>query len=204
MDGLTMTAHERTPLRTIVGTTAVLARPNVDTDLIIPARFLTTTTRSGLGAHLFADLRSDGADGSRPGLAPHRPEARGATILVAGENFGCGSSREHAAWALLDFGFRAVLAPSFGDIFRRNALGNGLVVAAVDAALHRRLVAAPGREVEVDVDACEVRLADGTRGAFPLDPFARHCLLEGVDELGWLLAQSEAIARFEAAHREPR
>jgi 3-isopropylmalate/(R)-2-methylmalate dehydratase small subunit len=179
----------------------VLAQPHIDTDRIIPARFLTTTGRDGLGRYLFADWRFDADGRTRPDFPLHRPEAQGAVVLVAGENFGCGSSREHAVWALLDFGFAAVVSSSFGDIFRQNALKNGLLPVVVPAAMHGRLLAAPGEEVEIDVAAAELRLADGERASFPLDPFARHCLLQGVDELGYLLAQEEAIAAFEGRPR---
>jgi 3-isopropylmalate/(R)-2-methylmalate dehydratase small subunit len=159
--------------------------------------------RGGLGQHLFADWRFGAAGEARPDFPLHRPEARGATVLVAGENFGCGSSREHAVWALLDFGFHAVVATSFADIFRHNALKNGLLPVVVDEPAHRRLVATAGQEVVVDVVAGELRLPDGTACPFPLDPFARHCLLHGLDELGYLLAQQAAIAGFEAAAGEP-
>jgi len=187
------------PLRRVVGRTAVLAQPHIDTDRIIPARFLTTTVRGDLGRHLFADWRFDGDGRARPEFALNRPEAEGAVVLVTGDNFGCGSSREHAVWALRDFGFQAVVSTSFSDIFRQNALKNGLLPVAIDVVTHRRLLAAPGVEVEIDVAAAELRLADGSGTPFPLDPFARHCLLHGIDELGYLVAQDEAIARFERA-----
>jgi 3-isopropylmalate/(R)-2-methylmalate dehydratase small subunit len=187
----------RKPLRTLAGRTAVLPHTNIDTDRIIPARFLTTTARAGLGRHLFADLRFDGAGRPRPEFPLHRPEAQGAVVLVTGENFGCGSSREHAVWALQDYGFGAVVSVSFGDIFRQNALKNGLLPVVVDAGAHQRLLASPGQEVLIDVAAGTLRAADGTVATFPLDPFARQCLLQGVDEMGYLLAQEDAIARFE-------
>jgi 3-isopropylmalate/(R)-2-methylmalate dehydratase small subunit len=193
----------RQPLREVRGRTAVLPQANVDTDRIIPARFLTTTVRGGLGQHLFADWRFGAAGEARPEFPLHRPEARGATVLVAGENFGCGSSREHAVWALLDFGFRAVVSTSFADIFRQNALKNGLLPVAVDEATHRRLLESAGQEVVADVAGGELRLASGHTCAFPLDPFARHCLLHGLDELGYLLAQEEAIGSYEAAAGAP-
>ena len=193
----------RSPLREVRGRTAVLPQANVDTDRIIPARFLTTTVRSGLGQHLFADWRFGAAGEARPECPLHRPEARGATVLVAGENFGCGSSREHAVWALLDFGFRAVISTSFADIFRRNALENGLLAVRVDEETHRSLLASGGEEVVADVAAGELRLANGATCPFPLDPFARHCLLHGLDELGYLLAQEEAIVGYEARAGAP-
>jgi 3-isopropylmalate/(R)-2-methylmalate dehydratase small subunit len=186
------------PFRVLTGRTVVLPMDDVDTDQIIPARFLKGTTRAGLGRSLFADRRY-AADGSpRPEFPLNRPEAAGATVLVAGRNFGCGSSREHAVWALTDHGFRAVIAPSFADIFRGNALKNGLLPVAVPAEVHARLSAAPGASVTVDLQAQEVALPDGARVRFPVDPFARHCLLEGIDELAFLLGQEGAIAAYES------
>ena len=166
---------------------------NIDTDQIIPARFLKTVSREGLGQHAFADWRPD------PAFPLNRPEAAGARILVAGENFGCGSSREHAPWALLDAGFRAVIARSFADIFRQNALKNALLAIEVDEATHRRLVEAPaGEALRVDLDG--LHWADGTRVAYPLDPFRKACLAQGVDEIGFVLAQEAAIGAFEDGH----
>ncbi|HSB19183.1 MAG TPA: 3-isopropylmalate dehydratase small subunit [Anaeromyxobacteraceae bacterium] len=185
------------PIRTVAGRTAVLPRANVDTDQIIPARFLKTTVRSGLGRSLFADWRYDAAGAPRPEFALNRPEAAGCTVLVAGDNFGCGSSREHAPWALLDFGIRAVVSTSIADIFRSNALKNGLLPVVVDPETHRRLLAAPGQEVRIDLESRTLTLADGSSAAFPIDGFSRTCLLNGVDELGFLLSQEEAIAAFE-------
>jgi 3-isopropylmalate/(R)-2-methylmalate dehydratase small subunit len=200
---MTTQGTQRQPLRQVRGTTVALEQANVDTDRIIPARFLTTIARSGLGRHLFADLRYDTGGTPRPDFPLHRPEAQGATVLVAGENFGCGSSREHAVWALQDYGFRAVVSASFADIFRQNALKNGLLPVAVSPEVHRRLLAAPGQEVLVDVAAATLQLADDSVCSFPLDPFARHCLLQGVDELGYLLAQEEAIGAYEEQAGEP-
>jgi 3-isopropylmalate/(R)-2-methylmalate dehydratase small subunit len=178
----------------------VLAQENIDTDQIIPARFLTTTARAGLGRYLFSDWRYDAEGGIRPGSALDRPESAGARVLVAGHNFGCGSSREHAVWALHDFGFRAVVSSRVADIFRRNALKNGLLAFEIDPAEHQRLLAAPGAEVEIDLAANRLRYElDGERREVPfeIDPFARYCLLEGVDELSFLLGQEPAIADFE-------
>jgi 3-isopropylmalate/(R)-2-methylmalate dehydratase small subunit len=182
----------------------VLDANDVDTDQIIPARFLKGTTRSGLGRHLFADWRylPDGAP--RPEFALNRPDAAGARILVAGLNFGCGSSREHAPWALHEHGFRAVVARSFGDIFRSNALKNGLVPVEVELGLHewlrRTRAMDPDLELTVDVRGARLILPDGEAVAFPIDPFARRCLVEGLDELGYLLAHERQIAAFEARH----
>jgi 3-isopropylmalate/(R)-2-methylmalate dehydratase small subunit len=186
------------PFRVLTGRTVVLPMDDVDTDQIIPARFLKGTTRSGLGRGLFADRRY-AADGSpRPDFALNRAEAAGAPILVTGRNFGCGSSREHAVWALADQGFRAVIGPSFADIFRGNALKNGLLPVAIPADVHARLAASSGATVTIDLEKQEVALPDGARVAFAVDPFARHCLLHGIDELDFLLGQEEAINAYES------
>jgi 3-isopropylmalate/(R)-2-methylmalate dehydratase small subunit len=187
------------PIRLIRSRTVVLARTNIDTDQIIPARFLTTTSRTGLGGALFADWRYDAAGSLVADFPLNRAAAAGAQVLVAGANFGCGSSREHAAWALYDWGIRAVISTEFADIFRANALKNGLLPVRVDAPAHAYLVEHPGVEVAVDLESLTVALPDGTRTAFPVEPFARRCLLDGVDELGYLLAHSADIARFEAS-----
>ncbi|MFK2906005.1 3-isopropylmalate dehydratase small subunit [Dyella ginsengisoli] len=190
------------PVTRIHSRTAVLADENIDTDRIIPARFLTTTTRDGLGRLCFHDWRyqADGSD--NPAFPLNRPEAKGCAILVAGRNFGCGSSREHAPWALLDYGIQAVLCSEIADIFRSNALKNGLLAIMVSEAEHRWLLEHPGVELSIDVREQYVALPDGGRIAFQLEPFARHCLLEGVDQLGFLLQHDEAIAAFEARRGE--
>jgi len=185
------------PISIIRSRTVVMPSSNIDTDQIIPARFLTTTTREGLGAHLFADWRYDGAGASRPEFALNRPQARGCQVLVAGRNIGCGSSREHAPWALLDYGFRAVVSTEIADIFRSNSLKNGLLPVVVDEATHAWLVEHPGAEVEIDLPAMQLRLPDGRAVTFPVEAFARHCLMNGVDELGYLLQQADAIAAYE-------
>ncbi|MCL4776074.1 MAG: 3-isopropylmalate dehydratase small subunit [Gammaproteobacteria bacterium] len=177
--------------------TVVLPQSDIDTDQIVPARFLTTTTRKGLGKALFADWRYDKAGQPRADFALNRPEAVGCSILVAGNNFGCGSSREHAPWALLDFGIRAVISTGIADIFRNNSLKNGLVPVIVDAATHGWLLANPGAEVTVDVESRTLGLPGDRRVEFPLDGFSRYCLLNGVDQLGYLLKQADAISRFE-------
>jgi 3-isopropylmalate/(R)-2-methylmalate dehydratase small subunit len=177
--------------------TVVWTVDDVDTDQVIPARFLKGTARSGWGEHLFADRRYDAEGQPRPEFPLNRPEAQDAQVLVTGRNFGCGSSREHAVWALQGFGFRAVVALSFADIFRGNALKNGLLPVAVDERVHSRLVSAPGSAVTVDLEAQKLMLADGTEARFPIDPFARYCLLNGIDELHFLLGQEEAIAAYE-------
>lgn len=177
--------------------TTVLPQTDIDTDQIVPARFLTTTTRKGLGNALFADWRYDAAGKPRPDFLLNQPEANGCQILVAGNNFGCGSSREHAPWALLDFGIRAVISTGIADIFRNNSLKNGLVPVIVDPGTHAWLLENPGAELTIDVERSLVRLPDGSEVAFPIDGFSRYCLLNGVDQLGYLLHQSDAIARFE-------
>ncbi len=189
------------PIRTVRSRTVVLPVDDVDTDQIIPARFLKGTTKTGLGKNLFADWRFDAAGRPREDFVLNRPEAEGARVLVAGRNFGCGSSREHAPWALVDFGFRAVVSPSFGDIFRTNALKNGLLTVQVDPVLHATLAASPGMEVTIDLEAKDLLLADGRRATFPIEPFARFCLLNGIDELSFLLSLEPRIAAHEAGPR---
>lgn len=181
-------------------TTVVLLRDDVDTDQIIPARFLKTTTRDGLRDRLFADWRFDARGTPRADFPLNAPGAESAQALVVGRNFGCGSSREHAAWALAAFGFRAVIGLSFAEIFKANALKNGLLPVAVDADTHARLAAQPGGRVVVDLASRTVEGADGARATFPVDPFARYCLLEGVDELDFLLAQRGLVESYEAGH----
>src|SRR5688572_21493887 len=186
-------------IRTIESRTAVLPSTNIDTDQIIPARFLTTTTKEGLGRQAFADWRYDAAGAPRPEFALNKPEAAGCAILVAGRNFGCGSSREHAPWALLDFGFRAVVSTEIADIFRNNSLKNGLVPVVVDEDTHAWLLAHPGASVRIDVESTTLTLPTGRSATFPLEAFARYCLLNGTDELGYLLQQTSAIERYEQA-----
>jgi 3-isopropylmalate/(R)-2-methylmalate dehydratase small subunit len=181
------------------GTAAPLRHSNVDTDQIIPARFLTTTTREGLGDALFHDLRF-GQDGSERADFPlNDPASRDCAILVAGNNFGCGSSREHAPWALLDYGIRAVISTEFADIFQNNSLKNGLLPIIVDVETHDWLSANPGAELHIDVVASQLTLPDGRIVDYPIDAFARFCLTQGIDQLGYLLQQADAIAGFEKA-----
>jgi 3-isopropylmalate/(R)-2-methylmalate dehydratase small subunit len=188
------------PIRIIRSRTAVLPAPNIDTDQIIPARFLTTTARAGLGKHLFTDWRYQHNGSLQTDFVLNRPEAAGCQILVAGRNFGCGSSREHAPWALLDYGIRAVVSTEIADIFRSNALKNGLLPVVVDEATHAWLVAHAGVEITIDVEHRALALPDGRSVSFPLESFARYCLLNGVDELGFLLGQQDRIADFERRH----
>ena len=188
------------PVTRFQSRTVAIASSNIDTDQIIPARFLTTTTKQGLGKQLFADWRSR-ADGSPvPEFILNRPEAQGAQVLVAGSNFGCGSSREHAPWALLDYGFRAVISTEIADIFRGNSLKNGLLPIVVDEPTSRWLLEHPGAEVAIDLDSATLTLPTGTVVSFPIEAFARHCLLNGVDEFGYLRGKLAQIEKFEAAH----
>ncbi len=188
-------------VKTIRSRTVVLPATNIDTDQIIPARFLTSTSREGFGKNLFADWRYDSAGNLKADFALNKPEAHGARILVAGRNIGCGSSREHAAWALQDFGIAAVVSTEFADIFRTNCLKNGLVPVLVDEKTHAWLLANPGSELTIDVEATTLTLPDGSAVGFPLEGFARYCLLNGIDELGYLLAQGSAISAYEQQHR---
>ncbi|HEY3743975.1 MAG TPA: 3-isopropylmalate dehydratase small subunit [Bryobacteraceae bacterium] len=171
---------------------------NIDTDQIIPARFLKTISKAGLGDQLFNDWRYE-ADGSpKPDFVLNQDWAKRRQVLLAGDNFGCGSSREHAPWALTQYGFRAVISTSFADIFKGNSLKNGLLPVVVPKDVHGWLFANPQSEVEVDLAGQQLKLADGRAIPFTVDPFMRHCLLEGVDELGYILAQEPHIAAFEA------
>ena len=184
-------------IQTIRSRTAVLPTRDIDTDQIIPARFLTTTSREGLGAALFHDLRFDSRGEQITDFVLNRPEAAGCEVLVAGNNFGCGSSREHAPWALLDFGIRVVISTEIADIFRNNSLKNGLVPVVVDKDTHAFLVDNPGIEVEIDVPAATLALPDGRSVEFPIDAFARYCLVEGIDQLGYLRKHLDEIRSFE-------
>ncbi len=189
------------PIKTLRSRTVVLPVSNVDTDQIIPARFLTTTTRSGLGANLFADWRYGGDGAPKADFVLNRPEAAGCAILVAGNNFGCGSSREHAPWALIDHGFRAVVSTEIADIFRGNALKNGLLPVIVDQATHGWLMEHPGADITIDLESTTLTLPTGQAVRFPLEPFARYCLTKGVDELGFLLGRDKEIRAYEERSR---
>jgi 3-isopropylmalate/(R)-2-methylmalate dehydratase small subunit len=190
------------PLQIIRSKTVVIPSSNIDTDQIIPARFLTTTTKAGLGAQLFADWRYAADGAPNPDFVLNKPQAQGAQILVAGRNFGCGSSREHAPWALLDYGFRAVVSTEIADIFRGNSLKNGFLPVVVDEDVAGWLLERPGIELEIDLRSGLLTLPDGRRIAFPIEVFARHCLLHGIDELGFLQSKLPEIERYEAA--QPR
>ena len=184
-------------IRTLRSRTVVMPAADVDTDQIIPARFLTTTSREGLGKHLFHDWRylDDGSD--NPDFVLNTPDAKGCTILVAGRNFGCGSSREHAPWALFDNGLRAVISTEIADIFRSNSLKNGFVPVVVDDEIHGWLLDNPGVELELNIADASLTLPDGRIVTFPIDDFARYCLLEGIDQLGFLQNHLGDIVEFE-------
>lgn len=185
------------PISVIRSRTVVLPYDDIDTDQIIPARYLTTTTREGLGDAAFADWRYDEKGQPRPDFELNQPKAQGCAVLVAGNNFGCGSSREHAPWALYDYGIRAVISTEIADIFRSNSLKNGLLPVVVDGDTHRWLLANPGEEVSIDLGECRVGLPDGREVEFAIDGFSRYCLMNGIDQLGFLLQQEEQIRNFE-------
>jgi 3-isopropylmalate/(R)-2-methylmalate dehydratase small subunit len=189
------------PILSFRSSLVALPIENIDTDQIIPARFLKVTDKAGLGESLFSDWRYDAAGNPRPDFVLNQPQAKDAEILVAGNNFGCGSSREHAPWALVGFGFRAVVSTYFADIFRNNALKNGLLPIVVEDDVHARLMELaddPDARVTVDLVSQTLTLPDGTSTAFPIDPFAKHCLVNGLDQFGFLLAETAAIDRYEA------
>lgn len=196
-----------TPLRRIESRALVLAVDNVDTDQIIPARFLTTVSRAGLGEHLFHDWRYDASGQPRGDFVFNQAGAGGRAILVAGHNFGCGSSREHAPWALAEFGVRAVISTAIADIFRQNALKNGIVPVVLPAEAHAgllgRLAEDPAAVITVDVETSSVTLPGGAVVRFPLDAFARECLIHGVDALEFVLRLDGEIARYEQQHPQP-
>ena len=186
-----------TPLTTLTSRTLTLPEANIDTDQIIPARFLTVTTRDGLGEHAFNDWRYHD-DGTPTDHFLNSDEARSRSVIVAGHNFGCGSSREHAPWALADYGIRVVISSEIADIFRTNALKNGVLPIVIDPRAHRWLLDHPGEEITVDLGARELRIGgNGGTWQFEVDDFSRHCLMQGVDEMGYLEAQADAIAAYE-------
>ncbi len=185
------------PIKSIQARTVVLANNDIDTDQIIPARFLTTTTRDGLGKHLFSDWRFN-ADGSlKTEFILNKSAAADCRILVAGNNFGCGSSREHAPWALLDYGFQAVISTEIADIFRSNSLKNGFIPIVVDVQTHAWLIDNPGQEINIDVEASTLTLPTGAVIEFPMDGFARYCIVEGIDQLGFLQKHETQVRDFE-------
>lgn len=185
-------------LTQLTSRTVVLPQANIDTDQIIPARFLTTTSREGLGAAAFYDWRYESDGSPKADALLNNVDPTEHRILVTGDNFACGSSREHAPWALTDYGFRAVISTSIADIFTSNALKNGLVPVVVDAATHARLLDAPGIRATIDLERCELSFGNEAPVNFSLEPFARRCLIEGIDPLGWLLERIPNIESFEA------
>jgi len=187
------------PVKRIHSRTVVLPTRDIDTDQIIAARFLTTTSREGLGKNAFYDLRYNDDGSSNEEFPLNSPDAQGCGILVAGNNFGCGSSREHAPWALLDYGLEAIISSEIADIFRNNSLKNGLVPIVVDEVTHGWLLENPGVELTIDIENATLTLPDDTVVSFPIDGFARYCLIEGIDQLGYLNQQLDKIEQFEEA-----
>lgn len=185
------------PVRTIESRSVVLPTKDIDTDQIIAARFLTTTSRDGLGKSLFYDLRYNKDGSPNETFVLNRPESAGCSILVGGRNFGCGSSREHAPWALLDYGIEAVISTEIADIFRNNALKNGLLAIVVDEQTHAWLISNPGVRISIDIESKSIAIDDFGTISFTMDGFARHCLLEGVDQLGFLRQRLPAIEHYE-------
>jgi 3-isopropylmalate/(R)-2-methylmalate dehydratase small subunit len=192
------------PFKTLTARVVAMPNENIDTDQIIPARYLKAIDKEGMGKNLFSDWRYDAAGNPKSDFVLNQLQAQGAQILLAGDNFACGSSREHAVWALTSFGFRAVISTSFADIFRSNALKNGLLTIVVDKETHRDLFdlveEIPNVELKIDIATQTVFLPNGRTVQFPIDPFAKTCLLQGVDELGYLMARNDAIAQYEAAN----
>lgn len=193
------------PITTFSAKIVALPIDNIDTDQIIPARYLKATDKAGMGDALFADWRFEADGSTKPDFELNKPDAAGAQVLVAGNNFGCGSSREHAPWALMGYGFKAIISTYFADIFRNNALKNGLLPITVDTDTYHQLVSMyeedPQTSVTIDLASQTLKLDDGGRTVeFPVDSFAKYCLLNGVDQLGFLLQQDDAIASFEASH----
>jgi len=188
-----------TKINVIESTTVVLPIENIDTDQIIPARFLKTTSKEGLGDNLFLDWRYKEDGSPNPDFPLNKPEAKGAQVLVAGDNFGCGSSREHAPWALAQYGFRAIISTSFADIFRGNALKNGLLPIVVPEDAHKEMLSSSSGKVRIDLSAQTLTTPGGRAVHFDIDPFAKQCLLDGVDELGYMLQQDPSISAFEKA-----
>ncbi|GAP21292.1 3-isopropylmalate dehydratase small subunit [Leptolinea tardivitalis] len=189
------------PFRTIHSRVVVIPVNDIDTDQIIPARFLKVTDKKGLGANLFADWRYLPDGKPNPDFILNQPQSQGAQVLLAGDNFGCGSSREHAPWALTGFGFRAVISTSFADIFRNNSLKNGLLPVLVDVQTHQKLVdmftEIPDAHLTIDLEKSELVMPDDSRVNFPIDAFSKNCLLNGTDELGYLLGMEAQISSYE-------
>jgi 3-isopropylmalate/(R)-2-methylmalate dehydratase small subunit len=196
-----------TPFTNFESRVVPLPLNNVDTDQIIPARFLKTTSKAGLDKQLFCDWRYDAQGNPKPEFILNQPRAAGAQVLLAGDNFGCGSSREHAPWALTQFGFRAVLSTSFADIFKQNSLKNSLLPIVIPVDVQEELFAAveadPAAVVKIDLASQTLTTPSGRAVECPIDAFSKHCLLEGVDELGYILNQAGAIEEYEKSHPAP-
>jgi len=192
------------PIKSFTAKIVALPIQDIDTDQIIPARYLRTIDKAGLGDGLFADWRYNGDGSPKPDFVLNRPDVQGAQILVAGNNFGCGSSREHAPWALQGYGFKAVISTSFANIFNNNSLKNGLLPIVVDQETYYQLVSLfeedPATAVTVDLASQTLTLPGGQQVSFPIDPFTKHCLLNGVDQMGFLLGEEPEIAAYEASH----
>jgi len=192
------------PIKRVTGRTVALPINDIDTDQIIPARYLKAIDKAGMGAACFADWRYNPDGSPKPDFPLNKPEYQGAKVLIAGHNFGCGSSREHAPWALIGAGFQAVVSTYFADIFKGNALKNGLLPVIVDEETHQQLISLsaedPSMEVTVDLETQTLTLPDGRQVTFPIDSFSRYCLLNGVDQLGFLLSLDEQIHTYESPH----
>ena len=190
---------------TLTSNMVAIPTENIDTDQIIPARFLKTISKTGLGENLFADWRYHDDGTPRLDFVLNQPHAKGVKILLAGDNFGCGSSREHAPWALMDYGFQAIISTSFADIFRNNALNNGLLPVVVDTDTHRQLLSLveeePDTAVTINLAQQTLMLPDGRAVSYPIDSFSKTCLLEGIDQLGYLLKQKDKVLAYEQTHK---
>ncbi len=195
------------PFRKHQGKVAPLYRANVDTDQIIPKQFLKKIEKTGFGEFLFNDWRRSAQGVADPSFVLNQPQYSGASILVAAKNFGCGSSREHAVWALADFGFRVVVAPSFADIFANNCVKNGVLTVVLSEpeieGIARRAAEVPDYQLTVDLEDCTVRDSQGLAASFQIDDFTRHCLLEGLDDIGLTLQHQAEISAYEARHPVP-
>ncbi|MBI4465266.1 MAG: 3-isopropylmalate dehydratase small subunit [Acidobacteria bacterium] len=192
------------PLTKLTSRMVSLPNDNVDTDIIVPARFLKVTDKAGMDQYLFRDWRFDAEGNPRPDFILNQPRAKGAQILLVGRNFGTGSSREHAPWALVAFGFRALIGTSFADIFRGNSLKNGLLLVAIPSEVHADLLRMvekdPNVEVTIDLPSQTVTLPGGKSATFPIDNFSKQCLIGGVDQLGYVFKQEPHIRAYEDSH----
>lgn len=192
------------PIKTFAGKAVALPINDTDTDQIIPARFLKTTDKNGLGKALFTDWRYESDGSPKPDFVLNQPEHQDSTVLIGGHNFGCGSSREHAPWALMGYGFQAVISTDFADIFRSNSLKNGLLPIIVDEQTHQQLISLaeedPNTQVQIDLESQTLTLPDGRHVEFPIDGFSKHCLLNGVDQLGYLQGLEDDVVKYENDH----